>query len=433
MRPPRPGGFDTNRARPAVDTFVRVDRVRETAAELVRIDTRNPPGRESAAVPALLELLGAIGCATEVFTSRSGRPSVLAGYGRVAPGRPTLLINGHVDVVPVAESDWTVPPFEGVVRDGRLIGRGAADMKGGIAAAIEGLRACVDSGIDLGADIVFHLVADEETGGVHGTEELVAAGVVRADACIVPEPTELRPAVAERGSWQARIEVSGTAGHGGDPARGRSAVADAARVTTALHLARFHDVPHPLLGSPTCNVAMVRGGVAANVIAPNCVLTIDRRTLPGETADDVYASIVRTIDAACPDVDYRVVPTFFCEASELSLPHPFADFVDLCRPGEAREDAGFVGLFLGSDARFLRNRLAIPTVVYGPGSIRQAHGADEWVEIEDLATAARTFARAMAGFADFVAGIGARKGSEARTPRTASPTTAAERAEEPRD
>ncbi|MFI6585248.1 M20 family metallopeptidase [Embleya sp. NPDC050493] len=409
MRPAR--AADPNR--PSVETFVRADRVCETAAELVRIDTRNPPGRESAAVPALSNLLNALGCDTDVFTSRSGRPSVIAGYGRGTPGRPTLLINGHVDVVPVVESDWTVPPFEGLVRDGRLIGRGAADMKGGIAAAIEGLRACIDSGVELGADIVFHLVADEETGGDHGTAELVAAGLVRADACIVPEPTELRVAVAERGSWQARIEVFGTAGHGGDPGRGRSAVADAARITTALHLARFHARPHPLLGSPTCNVAMVRGGVAANVIAPSCELTIDRRTLPGESAEDVHASILAMIDASCPDVDYRVVPTFFCEASELPLPHPFADFVDACRldarpdrdpvgPG-AGPDQGFVGLYLGSDARFLRNDLRIPTVVHGPGSIRQAHGADEWVALDDLTAAARTLARAMAGFADFAA------------------------------
>ncbi|MYS84922.1 M20 family metallopeptidase [Embleya scabrispora] len=403
MRPtPAPGA-----ARPPVEAFVRADRVRETAVELVRIDTRNPPGRESAAVPTLSNLLAALGCDTHVFTSRSGRPSVIARYGRTAPGRPTLLINGHVDVVPVVESDWTVPPFEGVVRDGRLIGRGAADMKGGIAAAIEGLRACVDSGVELGADIVFHLVADEETGGDHGTAELVAAGLVRADACIVPEPTELRVAVAERGSWQAEIQVFGTAGHGGDPGRGRSAVADAARITTALHLARFHAHPHPLLGSPTCNVAMVRGGVAANVIAPSCELTIDRRTLPGESARDVHASIVRMIDASCPDVDYRVVPTFFCEASELPLPHPFADFVDACRPGAGPDRAGpnegFVGLYLGSDARFLRNDLHIPTVVHGPGSIRQAHGADEWVALDDLTAAARTLARAMAGFADFAA------------------------------
>ncbi|MEU0934990.1 M20 family metallopeptidase [Embleya sp. NPDC005971] len=400
MRPARAG--NANGSRPPVEDFVRADRVRETAAALVRIDTRNPPGRESAAVPALSDLLDALGCDTHVFTSRSGRPSVLATHGGGAPGRPTLLINGHVDVVPVAEADWTVPPFDGVVRDGRLIGRGAADMKGGIAAAIEGLRACLDSGVELGADIVFHLVADEETGGTHGTAELVAAGLVRADACIVPEPTELRIAVAERGSWQARIEVSGTAGHGGDPARGRSAVADAARITTALHLAPFHPRPHPLLGSPTCNVAMVRGGVAANVIAPGCALTIDRRTLPGESAEDVHASIVRMIDAACPDVDYRVIPTFFCEGSELPLPHPFPDFVDACRP-DAGPNEGFVGLYLGSDARFLRNDLRIPTVVYGPGSIRQAHGADEWVALDDLTTAARTLARAMAGFADFAA------------------------------
>ncbi|MFI0418788.1 M20 family metallopeptidase [Spongiactinospora sp. 9N601] len=373
---------------------VSAERVTALTAELVRVDTQNPPGREAAIVPSVVEALESSGCETRIFRAPSGRPSVLARYACGRPGAPTLLFNGHLDVVPVAAADWSVPPFGGIVRDGRVVGRGAADMKGGIAAAIEGLRACQDAGLPLAADVEFHLVADEETGGAHGTEALLAAGLIHADACIVPEPTELRVAVAERGSFQARIEVTGEAGHGGEPGRSRSAIADAARLVRALHLATFHDEDHPLLGRPSCNVSMIQGGLAANVVAPHCEFVIDRRSLPGETADDVLRSVLRKARETCPDVDFTVRPTFFCEASELPLPHPFADLL----LDAAGRDAGPVGLSLGTDARFLRNRLGIPTVVYGPGSMRQAHAVDEWVSVTDLTAAARTYAKVIASF-----------------------------------
>ncbi|WP_033290902.1 M20 family metallopeptidase [Amycolatopsis jejuensis] len=351
------------------------------ARELVRCDTQNPPGREAPVVPLLVDLLSGLGCEVEVVTTGPGRESVLARYG--TGKRPTLLVNGHLDVVPVAEEDWSVPPFAGVVRDGRLIGRGAADMKGGIAAAIEGFRACLDAGT-LGTDVVFHLVADEETGGRLGTQALLESGRIEADACVVPEPTELRVAVAERGTFQARIEVSGIAGHGGEPGRARSAIADAAAVVQSLHLADFGDT-HPLLGSPTCNVALIEGGSAANVVAARCVLTIDRRTLPGQTQADIVAALEARIPAG---IDYRIEPLFFAEASEIAPGHAFVDFaLDCC--GETEP----VGLSLGTDARFLRNQLGIPSVVFGPGSMRQAHTADEWVSIEELAAAARCFER----------------------------------------
>jgi succinyl-diaminopimelate desuccinylase len=377
---------------------VQLDRLVDTTVGLVQFDTQNPPGRERSVVPWLTSLLTSLGCAVDVFHSPTGRPSVLATYGNSSADRPTLLINGHIDVVPVVEADWTSPPFVPTERDGRLYGRGTADMKGGIAAAIEGLRACIDAGSEFRSTIVFHLVADEETGGVDGTEALLEAGRVQADACIIPEPTELKVSIAERGSYQADVEVHGRSGHGSDPAKGRSAIADAARMITALHLAPFHATGHPLLGSPTCNVSLVHGGLASNVIAPSCEFTIDRRTLPGETADEVLDSIARIIDVSVPDADYRVNQTVFVEASEMSDSHPFPKFV--ARAASTDElPAELVGLLLATDGRFLRNELGIPTVVYGPGSIRQAHTADEWVDIEQLQRAAVTFARVFEEFA----------------------------------
>ncbi|WP_134669081.1 MULTISPECIES: M20 family metallopeptidase [unclassified Amycolatopsis] len=369
---------------------VQATRVTGLAADLIRCDTQNPPGGERPVVEPLYRVLAELGAEVEVFEPEPGRPSIL---GRIGSGDgPTLLVNGHVDVVPVSEEDWTVPPFGGLVRDGLLYGRGACDMKGGIAAALEGMRACRDAGIVPPANIVFHLVADEETGGRAGTEALVAAGLVHADAAVVPEPSELRVGVAERGSLMVEIVVRGRVGHGSDPAAGHSAVADAARIVSALHLADFGDKAHPLLGIPTANAGTIAGGTAVNIVAAECRLRIDRRVLPGQTRDEALATVTGLIDAA-GKFDYDADVLAFAEGSELDPQHPFVTEVR-----KAADDAPVSGLKLGTDARFLRNQLGIPTVVYGPGSMTVAHTADEYVPVAELTAAARAFARLYAGF-----------------------------------
>jgi acetylornithine deacetylase/succinyl-diaminopimelate desuccinylase family protein len=363
---------------------------------MIQCDTRNPPGGETLIIPLVSDVMRGLGAAVEVFEPAPGRPSLLAQCGPCDGSRPILLINGHLDVVPVDVDEWSVPPFAGVVRDGNLMGRGACDMKGGIAAAIEGLRACRDARVEPPADLVFHLVADEETGGAFGTAALLSAGRIAADAAVVPEPSELGVGVAERGTLFARIEVFGRAGHGSDPTASRSAVADAARITQALHGARFPGDVHPLLGSPSCNVGTVRGGSAANIVAAYCELHVDRRVLPGQTCEEAVASLRAVIDGF-GDISYEIGVLSFAEASELASEDPFVDYMrDIC--GGPDGPAPVRGLYLGTDARFLRNQLGIPTVIYGPGSMKVAHAADEFVPIADLTAAARSFAGLFGSF-----------------------------------
>ncbi len=383
-------------ARDAVDTGRCVD----LATAMIQCDTRNPPGNESPILPLMTDVMKGLGADVEVFEPAPGRPSLLATVGPCDRSRPILMINGHLDVVPVTESEWSVPPFAGVVRDGRLMGRGACDMKGGIAAAIEGLRACLDAGVRLDTDLVFHLVADEETGGRWGTAALLNAGRITADAAVVPEPSELGVCIAERGVLLARIEIFGRAGHGSDPAAAHSAVADAARVTQALHLAHFDPEPHLLLGRPSCNVGVIRGGTAPNVVASHCVLEIDRRVLPGQTCEQAVDSLRVILDPL--GVSYSLEVLGFAEASELAAENPFVGYLqEVC--GGVGTPTPVRGLCLGTDARFLRNQLDIPTVVYGPGSMTVAHAADEYVEVAELTKAAESFAGLYTSFARFFA------------------------------
>ncbi|HZZ45835.1 MAG TPA: M20 family metallopeptidase [Pseudonocardia sp.] len=380
----------------AVRDAVDLRRCTDLATAMIQCDTRNPPGDETAVVPVLTDVLRGLGAEVEVFESAPGRISVLGTVP--SGGRARLLVNGHIDVVPVVEADWTVPPFGGVVRDGRLYGRGACDMKGGIAAAVEGLRACRDAGVTPACDVAFHLVADEETGGRWGTEALLESGKIAADAAVVPEPSELGVCVAERGVLLAEITVTGRAAHGSDPSLGQSAIADAARLVLAVHDADFGAVgtsEHPLLGRPTCNVGTINGGTAPNIVAAECVLRVDRRVLPGQSRTEAVAQLRTVLDRA--GIRYRLEVLAFAEASELDAGHPFVGLVSrACIDGGG---TGAVrGLYLGTDARFLRNQLGIPTVVYGPGSMTVAHTADEFVPLAELASASATFGALYATF-----------------------------------
>lgn len=364
--------------------------VAELTARLIAANTTNPPGDERPVVPVLFDALHAVGCHTEVIECAPGRPSVLARYGNARPGAPVLAVNGHLDVVPVDHSQWRVDPFAGVIENGYVIGRGACDMKGGIASAIEALRVLHATGTTPSCAIELHLVADEETGGTNGTVALAEQGRIRVDACIVAEPTDLDVAVAERGTVMATIEVDGIAAHATRPDLGHSAIADAARIVDALHLRDFGAPPHALLGSPTCNVGTIAGGIAPNMVAPRAVLTVDRRILPGQTEESALAEIRDILDALDPRIRYRLHTDVVVGASAVDPASPFVDLV-MAAASRHVESPAIVGSYLGTDARVLRNDLGVPTVVFGPGSPSRAHTADESVPCIDLVRAAQTF------------------------------------------
>jgi acetylornithine deacetylase/succinyl-diaminopimelate desuccinylase family protein len=373
--------------------------VRDLTRALVAVDTQNPPGNEAAAIDVCRQALEPFGARFETFEVVSGRTSLLATIGDGS--RPTLIVNGHLDVVPVDPSGWTHDPFGGDEVDGRLYGRGTADMKGGIAAAIEALATLQRAGREPACDLAFHLVADEERGGTLGTGALVAAGKVRGDACLVPEPTGLDICVAERGLLVADVHVHGKPAHGSEPRGGVSAIEKAAEVVLALHAADFGGRLHPFLGRPTCNIGVITGGSGHNTVAEECVITADRRLLPGVTQDGAVAEIRARIDAIAahdPELAYDIEVVVFGEASELDSKHPFADLVRDAVTSVTGDAPSTIGMAFTTDARFLRNQLGIPAVVCGPGDVAQAHVHDEFVAIDRLVDGAAAFAELFARF-----------------------------------
>ena len=379
--------------RASVDAGAVVERTRA----LVAIDTQNPPGNEREVLGACREMLAPFGATFEEFEPAPGRASLLATIGN--GDRPALIVNGHIDVVPVHRPGWTRDPFAGEVDGGRVYGRGTADMKGGIAAAIEALATLQRAGREPACDLAFHLVADEERGGKLGTEALVKAGKVNGAACLIPEPTGMAVCIAERGLFVGDLVVHGRPAHGSQPSDGLSAVEKAAKVVLALHDADFGGDGHELLGRPTCNIGQISGGTGHNTVAERCLLVVDRRLLPGATVESAMADVRRKVDAiGDPDLRYDLDVSVFGEASELDRADPFVGSVQSAIAAVLGAPAPIVGMRFTTDARFLRNQAGIPTVVLGPGEIAQAHINDEWVAVDRLVDAAAVYAELFATF-----------------------------------
>ena len=367
------------------------------ARELVRVDSRNPalvagaPG-EGEVARVLAELLSAWGLDVEVMEVAPGRPNVLARSGDPvrgarASGR-SLMLNGHLDVVGI--DGMSHPPFEALERGGRLYGRGAADMKGGIAAMCAAAVRAIDAGAE--GEIVVAAVADEEYASA-GTRALVARGV-RADAAVVTEPTRLAIAPAHRGFVWITVTVHGRAAHGSRYDIG----VDAIRLTglllgelDALDAGALRERTHPLLGHASLHASLIEGGTGMSIYPDRCTLRLERRTMPGESAEEVLTEVQSACDRVArrrPEFSAEVAVELAQQPSDVAVDAPIvsalASAMESC--GEV---ASMVGMSAWTDAALL-NAAGIPAICYGPGDIALAHAAEEWVETAEIERAAAT-------------------------------------------
>ena len=370
--------------------------------EFVRQPGENPPGEEAARVRALIAACRARDLTVSTTSAAEGRENVSATT--TGGNGPRLLLLGHTDVVPVGDG-WTVEPFGGVVRDGRIFGRGTSDMLGGLAACVVAMdavqRAAAATSTLLTGGIELAATVDEEEGGL-GIRRFMADEPPAYLGCITAEPTDLQTIVAARGDCYLDISVHGQAAHAGRPSDGRNAIYGAARVIESLR--EWHDelaaAPHPLVGPATWSVGIVTGGQGTAIVPAACRIQADRRLLPGEDPDAVLAAVIERIDKlGLGDDDLRVDVTMPMSMPGFETPAAggFAATVD-----GALADSGGPGLPPGGwtaacDGGFVSRDFGVPTVVLGPGSVNdQAHRPDESVAIAELVTAAQTYVRVAA-------------------------------------
>jgi acetylornithine deacetylase len=369
------------------------DAVLELLQDLIRIPSINPTldPEESEGESALAEFarawLADRGVNAWLEEAAPGRPNAVAEVG--ADG-PTLVLCAHIDTVSARR--MAIPPFEPRVDGNRVFGRGSYDMKGGVAAAMAAVATLADA--DLGGTVKLALVVDEEHSSV-GADQFVANH--RADACIITEPTEGRLILSHKGFVWAEIVARGTAAHGSRWDLGVSAIAKMGRIITALeHFDRtvLRRRIHPAVGPASLHCAVVDGGVGISTYAPECRLQVERRTLPGETLEQVAAEleaiVSETGEEAKIDCYFHRTP-LICDADE-----PIARSLrDAARhiTGESPEETGVA---YWTDAAIF-SAAGIPTLNYGPTG-EGAHSAVEWVDLDSVVECARVLTDAALRF-----------------------------------
>jgi succinyl-diaminopimelate desuccinylase len=367
----------------------------DLARQLIRIPTENPPGDEMALVELVSQCLEESGCEVRHHDSPAGRPNVIA---RLGSGSRRLIWCGHMDVVPAGDrSQWTMDPFGGTLADGRVWGRGACDMKGGIAAMLGAVRALAKSQTELEGVLEIHLVSDEETMSAHGAAHLAGLGLTRADGCIVGEPTNLRLGIAERGALWLRVRCSGAAAHGSMPELGESAIRGISEFVRRL---AAPDREHPLVGHATVNVGTIAGGTKINTVPDACVIEVDRRTLPGEDMSEVLAYVTKLTDeirAERPRLTFKVSVISYAPPFETDPACDIAQVLTASANAITGRPVDQFGLTGFTDGR-LYHTSRTPTVVYGPGAIELAHTSKECVAVDELVTASRVYANIVARF-----------------------------------
>ena len=357
----------------------------ELTRRLMAIDTCNPPGNEAALAACLAELLEPAGFAITRHEHAPGRVSLvarLAGGGAAAP----LCLCGHGDTVPLGAAAWSRPPLEPRVENGRLYGRGASDMKSGVAALTwAGLRLAGMPRPRAGLTLVY--CADEEN-GCRGSRFLAQdpSRIGPIGALVVAEPSANQPWLGHKGVLWLRARFIGKAAHASMPQAGDNAIYKAARAVAALETMDLSAWEHPHLGRPTRNVGTISGGTRINMVPDAAELTLDIRSLPGMD----HARLLDLARAAAPEAAWEVLDD--TQSLWTDPDHPWV------RQAWAvtREVTGRTptpgGAPYFTDAAHLVPALGHPPcLILGPGQPDQAHQTDEWCDLEAIDHAAHIY------------------------------------------
>lgn len=366
--------------------------------ELVRIKSVNPPGDELQAAEYVASVLKKLGLEVELIKHSPTRASVLARL-KSSRKKPGLLYNGHLDTVPVGAEEWIHEPFRADVAEGKIWGRGTADMKGGLAVIMVAAKALAEARVPLQGDLIIAATAGEEADSLGATALAARPDLGPVQAVVIPEPSYNDIFVAEKGAFWIEITTQGKTAHGSMPEMGRNAVMMMVTLINELGKMSFPYKEHPLLGGFSQSINTIAGGVKTNVVPDYCAVTVDMRTVPGQDhrailrqVEDLIADLSRRL----PDFKALVKVTNDRAPVETSPEEPavqsFADVV----AEVAGERPVPKGVRYYTDAVAFVPVLRAPMIICGPGDAKLAHQPNEYVEVSKLVQAARIYTLAAA-------------------------------------
>jgi succinyl-diaminopimelate desuccinylase len=358
---------------------------------LVRIPSPNPPGDTRDIAAYIAQTMGEAGC--EVRTpAPEDKPEAVNVIATVGQGDPVIMLHAHIDTVPIAADEagkWSVDPYEAVIKDGRLYGKGSIDDKAPLAAMMAVMIEAAKHKDQMQGILVLVAAAEEEVGGQLGTRWMADNDhLPQCDFIIVGEQTHNRVATAHKGVVRATVRTTGKSVHATNPDRGINAITAMAHAVLALE--QYHrelsQRSHPMVGVPTCNVGAIAGGSTANAVPDSCTAYLDRRMIPGEDPEQVKAEMQAVIDRldvrpATVSIGDFLVSMWFGSTTDSPLAQTFLG----CVREVLNADPGPIGYLPGSDAKHLTGVTRGEMVIFGPGSYEVAHAYDEYVDLEEFA------------------------------------------------
>lgn len=359
---------------------------------LIAEKSEYPLNTEESAARYVQGILMENGIHASLHWAEDGRPNVLAELIGSAEG-PTLLYNGHLDVVPAGDG-WKSDPFKAIIRDGKLYGRGAADMKSGVAAMIYAAIVLKRMGNPFAGKLILFFNVDEErenAGMRHFLKEDITA-----DYAIISEPTNLNICIAHKGVARYRLKTLGTPQHAAKANNlVNNAITNMSTIISALgNLDRqVKQKNDPLLGNPSLTVTQIKGGTAINVVPSECEIEIDRRLVAGETENEVLDEIEDALQGvtASTNIQYELENYLFLPATSIPKNHVLVESLGTVVERLFDKKANVTVFEATCEAPFLSVYKGIPTIICGPGSLEQAHVMDEFVEVQQVIDAAQMF------------------------------------------
>lgn len=395
------------------------DELISLCSKLISINSENPPGKMEEVTSFICSYLDDKGISYEIVRPREDRPNIIAKMGN--KGGKTLIINGHSDVVPVGDLlKWDFDPFSGEVVDGKVLGRGTSDMKGGLASALFAMGLLKDENIHIDGEIVLTVVPDEETGGEYGTSWLVENGYCNGDYCIIAEPTDIdNIEVGQRGQIKANLCCEGVSAHGSLwPYVGDNAIVKLMGILGELNkltelegiyddeiqkvIDESKEVAEKCIGVKnvgniidhvTVNIGNITGGTKRNMVADYAEAQLDIRIPLGVTSVMVIDEIERILRELNVDgVTYDVVGR--SEANKVSVKSELVQSVKENAQNAIGRNVTATYQWASSDAMYFR-KAGIDTIQYGPSNTEGIHSYNETVDVEDLINASKVYVGAV--------------------------------------
>jgi len=364
--------------------------LKQILKNLVQIPTENPPGKTDEIIDYLTsEVLNkSDGFCNEVMSYKKKGIELKNLIVRIGTGKEKIILSGHLDVVPVGEdSQWKYPPFSAKVIDGKLFGRGACDMKGGLTMLIGTLLNLKEYPELLEKYTIILIASADEEAGMTGAYNCVRKGIMRDSILlIVGEPTDMNIGIAEKGLLWADIHIYGKAGHASTPELGINSIECTLNLIPQLHDC-IDNIENRVLGNSTLNCGRISGGIAHNIVPERTILSVDYRYIPEQDFVKLNEKL-RAIDVSPCKIEVKITHTL--PALQTDTRNPFIQNFKMVNGKK------FIGLPYATDAGVLiQKKNAVPFVIYGPGDPGVIHKPDEYIEIGDVLKATEILSQAL--------------------------------------